>query len=90
MSSSYTLEPSWELLKIQIDLIGLELHIDISISNKVHANFDVELNLRPIIFRKTEERNPRPLNTEVFSQFCRKTIQYESHFVLRELSAMTC
>lgn len=52
MSSSYTLEPSWELLKIQINLIGLELHIDISISTKVHANFDIKLNLRAIILEK--------------------------------------
>ena len=46
---------SWKVLKIQIDLIGLELHIDISISDKIRANFDIKLNLRAVILEKLKE-----------------------------------
>lgn len=46
---------SWKVLKIQIDLIGLELHIDISISDKIPANFDIKLRLRAVISEKLKE-----------------------------------
>lgn len=43
---------SWNVLEIQIDLIGLELHIDISISDKIPASFVIKLSLRAIISEK--------------------------------------
>lgn len=55
---------SWKVLKVQIDLTGLKLHIDIFISDKIPANFDIKLNLRAIISEK-----PKPTHTEVSDSF---------------------